>query len=90
MAVLSQSPSSPTAHADGRSRGGGVLADLDDATADGAGAGEVLEQRLAVIAADRAGELERSSLKVPSISSTASCWPGRRRATWWDRRRRCG
>src|SRR5258708_23694666 len=36
---------------------GGVLADLDDAAADGAGAGEVLEQRLAVIAADRAGEL---------------------------------
>src|SRR5260370_27169335 len=37
--------------------GGGVLADLDDAAADRAGAGEVPEQRLAVIAADRAGEL---------------------------------
>ena len=33
-----------------------ILADLDDAAADGAGAGEVLEQRLAVVAADGAGE----------------------------------
>src|SRR5215468_10065954 len=33
----------------GRSR---ILADLDDAAADGAGAGEVLEQRFAVVAAD--------------------------------------
>ena len=36
---------------------GGILADLDDAAADGAGAGEMLEQRLAVVAADRAREL---------------------------------
>ena len=35
----------------------GILADLDDAAADRAGAGEVLEQRLAVAAADRAREL---------------------------------
>ena len=34
-----------------------ILPDLDDAAADGAGAGEVLEQRFAVVAADRAGEL---------------------------------
>ncbi len=33
-----------------------ILADLDDAAADGAGAGEVLEQRLAIVAADGAGE----------------------------------
>ncbi|MEH2587151.1 hypothetical protein V1273_000990 [Bradyrhizobium sp. AZCC 1721] len=37
-------------------RRGGILADLDDAAADGAGAGEMLEQRLAVAAADGAGE----------------------------------
>ena len=36
---------------------GRVLADLDDAAANGAGAAEVLEQRLAVVAADGAGEL---------------------------------
>ena len=36
--------------------GGGILADLDDAAADGAGAGEMLEQRFAVAAADRAGQ----------------------------------
>ena len=36
-----------------------ILADLDDAAADGAGAGEVLEQRFAVAAADRAGELRQ-------------------------------
>ena len=35
---------------------GRILADLDDAAADGAGAGEVLEQRFAVVAADGAGE----------------------------------
>jgi len=34
-----------------------ILADLDDAAADGAGAGEMLEQRFAVVAADGAGEL---------------------------------
>jgi hypothetical protein len=34
----------------------GILADLDDAAADGAGAGKMLEQRFAVIAADRAGQ----------------------------------
>ena|SRR5829696_9675201 len=37
-------------------RGGRILADFDDAAADGAGAGKVLEQRFAVVAADRAGE----------------------------------
>src|SRR5512146_3160793 len=36
---------------------GGILADLDDAAADGAGAGEMLEQRLAVAATDRARQL---------------------------------
>src|SRR5947207_2101498 len=36
--------------------GGGILADLDDAAADGAGAGKMLEQRIAVAPADRAGE----------------------------------
>ena len=35
---------------------GGILADLDDAAADRAGAGKMLEQRLAVAAADRAGQ----------------------------------
>src|SRR5258708_20857454 len=35
----------------------GILTDLDDATADRAGAGEMLEQRLAVAAADRARQL---------------------------------
>jgi len=34
----------------------GILADLDNAAADGTGAGKMLEQRLAVAAADRAGE----------------------------------
>ena len=34
-----------------------ILADLDDAAADRAGAGEMFEKRLAVAAADRAGEL---------------------------------
>ena len=34
-----------------------ILTDLDDAAADGAGAGEVLEQRFDGVAADRAGEL---------------------------------
>ena len=34
----------------------GILADLDNAAADGAGAGEMLEQRLAVAAADRPGQ----------------------------------
>src|SRR5439155_20161025 len=34
-----------------------ILADLDDAAADGAGAGEILEQRFAVVAADRARQL---------------------------------
>src|ERR1700680_941407 len=38
----------------GRSR---ILADLDDPATDGAGAGKMLEPRLAVAAADRAGEL---------------------------------
>src|ERR1700722_19973618 len=36
---------------------GGILADLDDAASDRAGAGEMLEQRLAVAASDRAGQL---------------------------------
>src|SRR5262249_40620420 len=36
---------------------GGILAGLDDAAADGAGAREMVEQRLAVAAADRAGQL---------------------------------
>src|SRR4051812_13104753 len=36
-----------------------ILADLDDAAADGAGAGEVVEQRLAVVAADGAGEFRK-------------------------------
>src|ERR1700722_17918131 len=36
---------------------GGILAGLDDAAADRAGAREVFEQRLAVAAANRAGEL---------------------------------
>src|SRR5262249_32155785 len=34
----------------------GILADLDDATADRAGAGEQIEQRIAVAPADRASE----------------------------------
>src|SRR5690349_363330 len=38
-------------------RCGGILADLEDAAADGAGAGEMVEQRLAIVAADSAGEL---------------------------------
>src|ERR1700733_16113025 len=37
--------------------GGGILADLDNAAANRAGAGEMLEQRLAVAAADGPGEL---------------------------------
>ena len=40
-------------------RRGGILADLDNAAADRAGAGKMLEQRLAVAAADRARERRR-------------------------------
>jgi hypothetical protein len=36
---------------------GGILADLDDAAANGAGAGEMVEQRFAVAATDRARQL---------------------------------
>src|SRR5262249_29669787 len=39
--------------------GGRILAGLDDAATDGAGAGEVVEQRFAVAAPDRAGELRQ-------------------------------
>ena len=50
-----------------------ILADLHDAAADRARAREELEQRVAVAAADRARAASaRSSLKRPSISSTAS------------------
>src|ERR1700756_3778828 len=38
---------------------GRILADLDDAASDGAGAGKMLEQRFAVIAADRTGEFRQ-------------------------------
>ena len=37
-------------------RRGRILADIDDAFADGAGAGELLEQRIAVALADRLGQ----------------------------------
>src|SRR5882672_2870164 len=36
---------------------GGILADLDDAAANGTGASEMLKQRLAIAAADRARQL---------------------------------
>src|SRR5882757_5534682 len=36
-----------------------ILADLDDAAADGAGAGKMFEQRFAVVAADGAGEFRK-------------------------------
>jgi len=56
-------------------RRGGVLTDLDDAAADGAGAAKMLEQRFAVVAADRAGQLRQILLKVPpSIPARRPCW----------------
>ena len=61
MSALSPTPASSPDCASGRPKSGAaeILADLDDAAADGAGAGEMLEQRLAVAAADRAGELRQ-------------------------------
>ena len=56
-------------------RRGGVLAGIDDGAADGAGAGEEIEQRVAVAAADRA--LQRAQILVEAAQHfqhrVASC-----------------
>ena len=68
-----------------------ILADLDDAAADRAGAGEMLEQRLAVAAADRAGELRQILVEgAEHLQHRILVGRGTRRATWSDRRPRCG
>ena len=52
-----------------------ILADLDDAAADGAGAAEMLEQRLAVAAADGAGEFREVLLECRRASAAPRpCW----------------
>ena len=53
-------------------RRGQILSDLDDAAADGARPAEMIEQRLAVAAAHRAGERREVFVEAASISSTAS------------------